>query len=348
MNSKFWNKKKVFITGHSGFKGKWLTHWLLKKNVIVFGFSDTPSHEDRFSKGFSSIKGDIRDFDLLKKEIDSFKPDIIFHLAAQPLVRDSYLNPRETFDVNIMGTINVLEVSRSLKYHHATIIITSDKCYQNDESGLPFTELDPLMGKDPYSSSKSGAELVTYSYMNSFFRDSKLPLASARAGNVIGGGDFSVDRIIPDFFRAINNKTSLTLRYPHAIRPWQFVLEPLNGYLMLAEKIFNNMSFCGAWNFGPFSQNEITVESLVMQLNKKFNNLVDIKIDAFDAKGMTESTYLKLDCKKSMDLLNWKPLLNIDETLDLISKWHIKNINEIAAFEETHRQIDYFEKSIKK
>ena len=346
MNSLFWKKKKIFITGHSGFKGKWLTHWLLKKNSIICGFSNTPLDEDEFVNEVSSIEGDVRDFDLLNEAISSFKPDIIFHLAAQPLVRDSYLNPRETFDVNIMGTVNILEISRSLKYHHATIIITSDKCYQNDELGIPFSEMDPLMGKDPYSSSKSSAELVTYSYFNSFFKDSKLPLASARAGNVIGGGDFSDDRIIPDFFKSLTSNIPLLLRYPKAIRPWQFVLEPLNGYLILAEKIYNDMNFCGAWNFGTFSENEITVENLVLSLNKKFNNSVEIIMDPMQAKGMSESSYLKLDCKKSLDLLNWKPYLKIDETLDLISQWHIQNINKAKKLKETHRQIEYFERFI--
>ena len=245
-----------------------------------------------------------------------------------------------------MGTVNLLESSRFLEYHHATIIVTSDKCYQNDESGIPFIETDPLMGKDPYSSSKSCAELVTYSYMNSFFKESNLPLASARAGNVIGGGDFNKDRIIPDYFRALKNKTPLILRYPKAIRPWQFILEPLNGYLMLAEKIFSDMSFCGAWNFGPFPKNEITVESLVFSLNSNFNNIVEIEIDPIYAEGMNESTYLKLDCEKSMSLLNWKPFLNIDETLELISNWHLNQANASEALQETHRQIDLFEKLI--
>jgi CDP-glucose 4,6-dehydratase len=346
MNAEFWNNKKVFITGHSGFKGKWLLHWLLKNQAIVFGFSDTLFTDTKFGESFSSIQGDIRDFDLLKEKIDSFQPDVIFHLAAQPLVRESYAHPRESFNVNVMGTVNILEISRELNYHHVTIIITSDKCYQNDELGMPFNELDPLMGKDPYSNSKSCAELVTYSYLHSFFNDLKLPLATVRAGNVIGGGDSSDDRIIPDFFRALENKTPLVLRYPQAIRPWQFVLEPLNGYLMLAEKIYEDMSFSGSWNFGPPSENEVTVHELVFELNKKFNNAVDIQIDASCSQGMAESTYLKLDCEKSINLLKWKPFLNIEQTLDLIAKWYELEKDEEKSLQETYRQIDYFENSI--
>lgn len=346
MNAEFWNSKKVFITGHSGFKGKWLVHWLLKNNAIVFGFSDTSFTDTKFGESFSSIQADIRNFDLLKEKIDSFQPNVIFHLAAQPLVRESYANPRESFDVNVMGTVNILEISRELKYHHATIIITSDKCYQNDESGTPFNELDPLMGKDPYSNSKSCAELVTYSYLHSFFNDLKLPLATVRAGNVIGGGDFSDDRIIPDFFKAMENNTPLVLRYPQAIRPWQFVLEPLNGYLMLAERIYEDMSFSGSWNFGPPSENEVTVHELVSELNKKFNNAVDIQIDTSYSQGMSESTYLKLDCEKSINSLKWKPFLNIEQTLELISKWYLLEKDGEKSLQETYRQIDYFENSI--
>ena len=350
MNAEFWNNKKVFITGHSGFKGRRLVHWLLKNNAIVCGFSDTPFTDitdAEFSKSFSSIQADIRNFDLLKEKIDFFQPDVIFHLAAQPLVRESYLNPRESFNVNVMGTVNILDISRDLKYHHATIIVTSDKCYQNDESGTPFNELDPLMGKDPYSNSKSCAELVTYSYLHSFFNELKLPLASVRAGNVIGGGDYSVDRIIPDFFKALQNKTQLVLRYPQAIRPWQFVLEPLNGYLMLAEKVYDDMSFSGSWNFGPRSENEVTVHELVSALNKKFNGAVDIQIDASYSQGMSESTYLKLDCQKSINFLKWKPFFNIEQTLELISKWYSLEIDGEESLQETYRQIDYFENSIR-
>ena len=259
MTSSFWNGKTVFVTGHTGFKGGWIAHWLSELGACVHGYALNPPTTPNFftetnlqERLVGANIGDIRDLGLLDKAIKQSKPDIVIHMAAQPLVRESYNTPVETFSANVMGTVNVLEASRRVGTVKAIVNITTDKCYDNKEWIWPYRESDRLGGHDPYSASKACAEIVAAAYRSSFLSDADIQLASVRAGNVIGGGDWATDRLIPDFLRALDAGETLKIRSPNAVRPWQHVLEPLSGYLMLAEQLYEQGEpFAEAWNFGP-------------------------------------------------------------------------------------------------
>ena len=319
----FWNcyqRKKVLVTGHTGFKGSWLSIWLKELGADVYGYALAPSSDaDNFvtcnlTKEVDHFEGDVRDGNQLKSYFDQVQPDIAFHLAAQPLVLLSYQNPSETFETNLMGTVNFFEAVRQTHSVKAAVNITSDKCYDNKEWVWGYRENDPMGGKDPYSTSKGCAELITSAYISSFFNGESCYIASARAGNVIGGGDWAADRIVPDYFRALKAGKKLVIRNPNATRPWQHVLEPLSGYLNLgAALLLNGKSFMGGWNFGPEDSANYSVQDLIE------------KILLIDSSGgytipeninkLHEANFLKLDISKAVNRLNWKPVLSFDETV---------------------------------
>ena len=271
VNPTYWSNKNVLVTGHTGFKGSWLCHWLIDMGASVTGYALPPEDSESLfnvlglKSRLNSIVGDLKDTDTLKHTIESFAPDVIFHLAAQSLVLTSYTDPIETFNTNVMGTANLLEALRGYVKPCDVIVVTSDKCYLNLGDGKPFTEADSLGGLDPYSASKAAAEIVTTSYRHSFFNDSdsKVRIASARAGNVIGGGDNAPNRLVPDIVRAWINDEPIEVRNPNAIRPWQHVLEPLSGYLLLAEKLRGDHDLAKAWNFGPTAQTTLSVGDIL-------------------------------------------------------------------------------------
>jgi CDP-glucose 4,6-dehydratase len=324
----FWNGKRVFLTGHTGFKGSWLSLWLNSMGSSVKGYSLEPNTSPSLynilglDNNIESEIGDIRDLNKLKKSIDVFKPDIIIHMAAQPLVRHSYKEPIETYSTNIMGTINVLEAVRECNSVKAVVIVTTDKVYENKEWSWGYRENEPLGGYDPYSSSKACAELVTAAYRQSFFSSSDSPsVATARAGNVIGGGDWSEDRLIPDAIRAFDQNLPIVIRNPLSTRPWQHVLEPLSGYLMLAENLFNERrKFAQSWNFGPEDTDCRSVQWILDELIKIWGSnaswVLDVKANPHEAN------FLKLDCSKAKHELNWHSKWGISSVLEMIVKWH--------------------------
>ena len=322
--------KNVLVTGHTGFKGSWLSIWLNELGANVIGYALDPyTDQDNFvvtnlSERITDLRGEIRDFDNLLKTFKEEKPEVVFHLAAQPLVRLSYKEPRETYEVNVMGTVNVLEAARQSESVKTVIIITSDKCYENNEWIWGYRENDPMGGYDPYSSSKGCAELVTSAYTRSFFNDENLGVASVRAGNVIGGGDWADDRLITDCISSLKNNDDIEIRSPKAIRPWQHVLEPLSGYLLLASKLYQQPNkFKGAWNFGPDESSIVTVGELVDKLVNKWGN--GNWLDVSDNNQPHEAKLLKLDISKARHKLNWEPKLDINKTLDLLVEWYKKN-----------------------
>ena len=326
MNIEFWKNKKVFITGHTGFKGGWLSLWLAKMGAEVKGYSLPPDKPQSFfsSTNLSSILdsqiGDIRDEKKLLKSLDLFKPEIVFHLAAQPLVRRSYQEPMETFHTNIIGTSNLLNSLRGVDTLRAVIVVTTDKCYENNDLSVAFKESDPLGGKDPYSASKACAEIVTYSFKQSYFKQQDIGVATARAGNVIGGGDWSDDRLIPDALRSFSINETLTLRNPNSIRPWQYVLEPCLGYLVLAEKLFDEPSkFSSSFNFGPSNKGEKKVSWIIENLSKYFK---DPSWEQDQSSNPDESKILKLNTQKAKKLLAWNPKYDLEKTLEKIYQWH--------------------------
>ena len=304
---KFWKNKKIFLTGHTGFKGSWLVIFFHLFGAKVYGYSLKQKKLsiynllkiDNIIK--KSVIGDIRDKDKLKKNILNFKPDFLIHMAAQPLVRYSYVKPEYTYGVNTVGTLNVLEIIREIKKIKNVLIITTDKVYKNKNKKIFFSENDELGGDDPYSNSKACAELLCQSYSNSFFLKDKISCVTVRAGNVIGGGDFAENRIIPDFFRSLSRKKFLFLRYPNAIRPWQHVIEPLYGYILLLMKIATNKKkpTYGSWNFGPQKKNNIEVRKIIFILNKNLGNKVKIKENNNTKNLFKESKMLRLSSKKS-------------------------------------------------
>ena len=327
MNKKFWGNKRVFITGHTGFKGSWLSILLTELGAKVTGYSLPPAtipnmfESLKLEKKINTVFADIRNYDELKSQIALAKPEIIIHMASQPLVLESYENPIETYETNLMGTVNVLNAMRDIPSVKAFINVTSDKCYENNESPRAFKEEDPMGGIDPYSSSKACSELITASYRSSFF-NGQIAVATARAGNVIGGGDWAGDRIIPDFIKKSNQRQKLSIRNPKAIRPWQFILEPLSGYLLLAEKLFlKGSDYAEAWNFGPDSQDDKSVEWLISKFNKEYIGDNNFKIDV-SSNLPYEANYLKLDCSKSMKRLNWAPKLTIEKAISMTSAWY--------------------------
>ena len=322
---KFYKGKRVFITGHTGFKGSWFTHILDSIGAQVTGYSLEPNTNPSlfksltFSKNFNSIIGDIREKKEFKNAIEKFNPEYIFHLAAQPLVLESYKNPQETFDINFTGTLNLLEILRDLNLPVQVIFITTDKVYENLELGVPFVESDKLGGKDPYSASKAASEILIESYRQSFFSDSKINIATARAGNVIGGGDWSENRLIPDIIRAKKENTSLNIRNPKAIRPWQHVLEPLFGYLMLGIGLYENpKKYNSSWNFGPEIEDSITVEDII-NIGKKLEIVGEV---VFQKSEVVESQSLKLNISKAKEKLGFKPLWSSEQAINATFEWY--------------------------
>ncbi len=326
-----YNNKRVLITGHTGFKGSWLALWLLHLGAKVTGYSLQPStepnHFQLLNMDIKSEIGDIRDADKLKQIFKEQKPDIVFHLAAQAIVRHSYIDPVETFSSNVTGTINVFEASREIETVRAIVNVTSDKCYENKEWTWGYREIDALGGYDPYSASKGCAEIITGCWQKSFFnprdygKTHQTLLSSARAGNVIGGGDWATDRLIPDIMRAIHEEETVDIRNPQSIRPWQHVLEPLHGYLMLGQKLIEGEEqFAQAWNFGPSDEETITVEEITKKI-KDVWPAMDYKIaQTFDQPH--EAGMLKLDCSRARQHLKWKPLLNCSETIQYTTEWY--------------------------
>lgn len=347
----FWKNKKVFLTGHTGFKGSWLSIWLKKLGASVAGFSlEPPTNPSLFqeasvSDGMLSIIGDIRNLKNITKSMMDFSPDILIHMAAQPLVRVSYDNPIETFETNIMGTVNIFEAAKKCPNLRAIVNITTDKCYENKEWVWGYRENDPMGGHDPYSSSKGCVELITSAYRKSFFNEEFTPyLASARAGNVIGGGDWATDRLIPDIFKALKKNKPVFIRHPKAIRPWQHVLEPLSGYLNLAQKLFTfGKNYAEAWNFGPQHNDAKPVEWIVENIIEQWggNNSWKKEIN----KQPYEAKILKLDITKANNLLNWKPKLTLSQALDLTVGWHKSWLNGDNAENICLEQINTFEKN---
>ena len=322
----FWNGKKVFITGHTGFKGSWLSLFLTHLGANVKGFSLNPATNPslfemlNFDNSIESEINDIRDLESLKKSLVEFSPEIVFHMAAQPLVRYSYKNPIETYQTNVLGTANILEGSRMCSSLRAIVVITTDKCYENDGRKYGYNENDRMGGNDPYSSSKGCAELVTSSYRNSYFSQENIGLASARAGNVIGGGDWSPDRLIPDILKSFNNNQVVRIRNPKSTRPWQHVLEPLRGYLILAQKLtLDYEKYSSSFNFGPFEDDIKSVEWIVEKMSKYWD---DSKWDIDVRQNPHEEVNLSLDIEKASKLLGWKPYWNIEQTIENIVEWH--------------------------
>ena len=332
IDSKFWQGKRVFLTGHSGFKGSWLSLWLFSLGAEVKGYSLNPPtspslfNEAKIDSIIESCVGDIRDQDTLYKSMVSFNPDILIHMAAQSLVRYSYDEPIETYEVNVIGTAKVLEVARSCSNLKAIVNITTDKCYENDDRAAGYKENDSMGGYDPYSSSKGCAELVTSSYRRSFLQGQGIGLASVRAGNVIGGGDWADDRLIPDILKSFENGSSVIVRNPQATRPWQHVLEPLSGYLVLVQKLYQNpKEYAEGWNFGPNEQDVKPVDWILDKMIAKWpNSSWELDISS----SPHEAGFLKLDISKAKSKLGWNPLWSLSYTLEKIVNWHQAWLNE--------------------
>lgn len=327
MTTGFWRDKSVFVTGHTGFKGSWLCLMLDALGARVHGYSlpapSDPSMFDHLNVGSMierSTMANVNDPETLRLALMEAKPDVIIHMAAQSLVGTSYSDPTETFATNVMGTVNLLEAARCLNHKCAIVNVTTDKCYENKEWHWPYRENEPLGGHDPYSASKACSELVTAAYRQSFFEDTDIFLASARAGNVIGGGDWSERRLIPDVMRAFQCQSPLEIRHPKATRPWQFVAEPLTGYLQLAEALYvKGKAFAGAWNFGPRDDGVQTVEQVLSLIEKHFATPLPVTLQD---KSFHEATLLKLDCNKAMHVLGWQPTLCLEEAVEWTSSWY--------------------------
>jgi len=327
MNRQFWRGKRVFMTGHTGFKGSWLALWLIEMGAKVHGYALTPPTATNLftvanlkARMASSTIADVRDAEALAQALQAAQPDIVLHLAAQSLVRHSYVAPVETYSVNVMGTVNLLEALRQTRGVKAVVNVTTDKCYENREWVWSYRENEAMGGFDPYSSSKACSELVTAAYRRSFLEPAGIHLASARAGNVIGGGDWAADRLIPDFLRALDAGQTLTIRSPLATRPWQHVLEPLSGYLMLAEKLFKEgQGFADAWNFGPEEADARSVQWIVENL---CSQVTDASWQCDSSPQPHEAKTLKLDSSKAKVQLGWRPRWDLQTALAMTLSWH--------------------------
>ncbi len=331
MNPAFWHNKRIFLTGHTGFKGSWLSLWLQQLGAQVTGYAlPAPTQPSLFEKArvaenMTSIIGDIRDASALNKAMQDAAPEIVIHMAAQPLVRRSYVDPVETYTTNVMGTVHLLESVRQCTAVRSVVNVTTDKCYENQEWVWPYRENEPMGGHDPYSSSKACSELVTSCYRNSFFNSNLyahhgVALASARAGNVIGGGDWASDRLVPDVLSSFTQGYPVVIRSPNAIRPWQHVLEPLRGYLTLAERLHTNgTAFAEAFNFGPRPDDAQPVQWIVDKLVKLWGSNASWRLDASEQPH--EAKFLKLDISKVAHRLGWHPALNLEQALQLTVEW---------------------------
>ncbi len=337
INIEFWKGKKVLVTGHTGFKGSWLSLWLQNMGAEVVGVSlDPPTSPSLYEQaevanGMISLREDIRNLDKMKSIFMEYQPEIVFHLAAQPLVRYSYREPVETYATNVMGTLHILEAMRTSGSVRAAVMITADKCYENREWEWGYRENEPMGGHDPYSSSKGCAELLIASYQNSYFPSQEYAqhqtaIASVRAGNVIGGGDWAEDRLIPDIIRAFEKGEAVQIRNPNAIRPWQHVLEPLAGYVELAERLFEEgTDWAQGWNFGPQEEDAKPVGWIVKEMTKQWGEDATWNIDKGDHPH--EANYLKLDCSKAHNRLQWWPKWDLRTALKMIVEWHKVHID---------------------
>lgn len=358
MNTEFWRGKRVLLTGHTGFKGSWLSLWLQSMGAQVVGYAlAPPTNPSLFEvaevgQGMTSIIGDIRDLEHLRRVFAEHQPEIVIHMAAQPLVRYSYIEPVETYSTNVMGTVNLLEAVRSTDSVKAVVNVTSDKCYENREWVWGYRENEAMGGYDPYSNSKGCAELVTSAYRNSYFHPEKygthgVAIASGRAGNVIGGGDWAGDRLIPDIMRAITEGKPVNIRSPHAIRPWQHVLEPLSGYLVLAQKLFEEgAAYAEGWNFGPNDEDAKPVQWIVEKLTQAWGEGASWVLDG--GEHPHEAHYLKLDCSKAKMRLDWQPRWHLEDALSAIIEWHRAHREGKGMRELTLRQISAYNNSIQK
>ncbi len=349
---KFWNGKKVFVTGHTGFKGSWFSIFLNLLGAKVAGYSLKPNNTlnlynlAKLNKVvYQTTFGDIRDYSKFKSSIKKFSPDFVVHMAAQPLVRESYVNPKYTFEVNTQGTVNILNILNEIKFIKSALVITTDKVYLNSNKKKYYRESDPLGGFDPYSNSKSCAELAVNSYNQSFFRKKNILVATARAGNVIGGGDFSNDRILPDYIRALLKKKKLILRSPNSIRPWQHVIDPLYGYLLLLMKLYKKEVVTNiVFNFGPKKSNNKSVNDVVNLINKDFNNSVKVIKKVKSLKNYHESKILMLNSNKSKKILNWQTKYNLEKSIKLTSLWFKGFLEKKNILKLTQGQIiNYFD-----
>jgi CDP-glucose 4,6-dehydratase len=351
VNPSFWKGKKVFVTGHTGFKGSWLSLWLKDMGAIVKGYALEPNTtpnlftEAKVGQHMDSEIGDITDLKRITDSMMAFNPEVLIHMAAQPLVRLSYQEPVLTYATNVMGTVNVLEAARNCANLKAIVSVTTDKCYENKEWAWGYRENEPMGGHDPYSSSKGCAELVTAAYRKSFFNENNSAfLASARAGNVIGGGDWSDDRLIPDILKAFEKNDPVIVRNPMATRPWQHVLEPLSGYLVLAQHLYEDGSnYAEGWNFGPKDEDCKPVNWILDKMVAKWGKGASWQLDKNN--NPHEAGYLKLDCSKAAMHLNWYPKWNLEDTLESIINWHQhylsgKNIQEQCLLEIAKYQKD--------
>jgi CDP-glucose 4,6-dehydratase len=331
-NPEFWRGKRVLMTGHTGFKGSWLSLWLQSMGAVLRGIALEPQTEPalfavaRVAEGMEHNITDIRDFAAVKAQMDEFQPEIVFHMAAQPLVRLSYIQPLETYATNVMGTVHVLEAARHAGSVKAIVNITTDKCYENREWVWGYREDEPMGGHDPYSSSKGCAELVSSAYRKSFLKEAGIAIATARAGNVIGGGDWALDRLVPDILRALERHDSVLIRSPHAIRPWQHVLEPLSGYLLLAERLYlNGQIDAEGWNFGPRDEDARPVQWIVEHLCENWGSTASWTLQSGDHPH--EASFLKLDISKAQQRLHWAPRWSLETALKQINEWHQSWLN---------------------
>ena len=341
---RFYKGKNVLITGHTGFIGSWLTKVLSVSDSKILGYSlnppTSPSMYDaiRLSKGLMDLRKDVRDKESLKRAIQEFEPEIVFHLAAQPIVLESYDNPVETFETNVMGTVNLLESLRRVGSAKVIVVMTSDKVYKNSGSSYSYREADPLGGKDPYSASKSSQDIVVNSFRESYFDSMNVGISSIRAGNVIGGGDWGVHRIVPDVVRGLTESNIIRIRNPDSVRPWQYVLEPISGMLLLAQRMWDDIKFSGEWNFGPNNQREITVKELVDKFLKKWGSGSYTIAKDNEAR---EANSLQLDISKAKSVLSWFPKYNFEEIIDETVGWYR------AYYEDKDNIINVTEKQIR-
>ncbi|MCL4480055.1 MAG: CDP-glucose 4,6-dehydratase [Candidatus Thermoplasmatota archaeon] len=345
--NEFYRAKKILVTGHTGFIGSWLSEWIILLNSRLCGYALDPSTVPNLFDALTlkssmvDIRGDVRDSKLLRKTLREFNPEIVFHLAAQPIVLDSYENPVETFDTNVTGTVNLLNELRHVESVKTIIVMTSDKSYRNNEWVYPYRENDILGGKDPYSASKSCQDIVVDSFRESYFSNSGIGISTVRAGNVIGGGDWASHRIIPDLVRGIVNGEAVKIRNPQSVRPWQHVLEPISGMLTLAEKMYNDINFSGAWNFGPENYREVTVKELVEKFIENWgsgNYVIE------DKENFKEANYLQLDISKAKREMRWTPRFDFLEALKFTVDWYKEYYrNQKTIGKKTNEQInDYF------
>ena len=352
MDSNFWKNKKVLLTGHTGFKGSWLSIWLKKLGAELVGFSkDIPTKPSLFevakvSEGMISITGNIEDFAMIQKVVKENKPEIVIHMAAQSLVRKSYEEPITTFATNVMGTVNLLQAIKTAGSTRVLINVTSDKCYENKGTEKAFSENSPMGGYDPYSSSKGCAELVTSAFRDSFFNPKeferhRLSLSSVRSGNVIGGGDWAKDRLIPDIVNGVSKRTPIQIRNIKSVRPWQFVLEPLFGYLLLAQRMWKEgKEFSEPWNFGPDETDCISVKGILEKISTKWDDGFSWKEDTRD--NTHEAVMLKLDCTKAKKRLGWNTKLDVNETIEWTVNWYKEYFKKSDMKKYTENQIDRF------